>query len=246
MKLFTATVLSAALLAGASTTVQAQSLLGGILGGKNDSALVTLGSGDAGNRGLVNLGLGGDNQLLDAKIGNSGNIGRATVGAGGGSPLSADVDLLDGTGRVGLDVGGDGLLDLDVDIGGDGTGGDPGTGGGGGGVAAPGTIFFANGSSGMPSCEGVSASQLEDLILSTRVSSAWQRATNVDIQRVSVCPELREWLAASLAQTGLGSSIRSAIANDALLSASIQRSPYSADRVFAIDQNGSELVVFVY
>lgn len=59
MKLFTSTVLSAALVAATLVPVQADSLLGGILGGKNDNSLITIGSGDAGTSGLVNVGLGG-------------------------------------------------------------------------------------------------------------------------------------------------------------------------------------------
>ena len=98
----------------------------------------------------------------------------------------------------------------------------------------------------MPACQGVSSREIERLIRSTRIDSSWRRANNVDIRRVSVCPELRAWLAAALTQTGLGSSLRSAIASDELVAASMNRSPHSVERVFAVQNSGSRLIVFVY
>lgn len=252
MRLLTVTCLSTALLAGAAFPVHAQSLLGGVLGGSDDRSLVTIGSGDAGESGLVNLGLGGDDQVLDANIGN-GRIGSATVGSGGGSVLDADVNLLDGAARVGVDVGGDNLLDVDIGVGGsDGDGNGGGNGGGGnggggngGGGLLPGSSLATSGSA-MPTCQGVSSRDIEQLILSTRIDASWRRASNVDVRKVSVCPELRAWLAAALTQTGLGPSLRSAIASDELLTASLNRSPHSAERVFAVQRSGDRLTVFVY
>lgn len=248
MKLFTTTVLSAALIAATLAPVHAQSLLGGIIGGKNDKSLVTIGSGDAGSSGLVNLGLGGQNQVLDANIGN-GSVGSATIGSGGSAGLlDADVRLLNNNARVGVGVGGSSLVDVDVGIGNPGNGG----GGGNGPGPAPGPGPGNGGGNGFAStgsgagCTGISNAELERLIGSTRLDGSWNRASNVQIRPVAICPEQRSWLAAALASTNLGHGLRSAIASDALLAASLTRSSYSADRVFAVQHRGSQLTVFVY
>jgi hypothetical protein len=250
MKLFTTTVLSAALIAATFTPVQAQSLLG-IIGGKDDKALVTIGSGDAGTSGLVNLGLGGQNQVLDANVGN-GSIGSATVGSGGSSGvLDADVRLLNNNARVGVGVGGDRLVDVDVGI------GNPGNGNGGGNGPGPGPgpgngngngsgIGVGSTGSGGASCVGISNRELERLLGGTRLDGSWNRASNVQIRPVQLCPEQRSWLAAALSSTNLGPGLRSAVSSDALLAASLSRTSYSPDRVFAVQQRGSELTVYVY
>ena len=252
MKLSIVACASVALLIGAAMPVQAQSLLGGILGGTNGSELVTVNSGDAASSGLVNVGVGGDNQLLDVGVG--GGVASATVGAGGGSGVGADIGLLDDTARVGVGVGGSSLASVDIGLGsngggGGGSGGTPGgngnvNGSGGGGIVTGGSLASAGG--GAVTCQGVSCDELERLILSTRIDISWRRANGVDIRKVSVCPELRAWLSAALRETGLGQSMRSAIVSDELLTATLNRSPHSADRVFAVRRSGSRLTVFVY
>ncbi|MCR6634280.1 hypothetical protein [Devosia sp.] len=133
-------------IASVSAPAQAQNLLG-IIGGSGEEALITLGSGDASNSGLVNVGLGGENQLLDAQIGGGSDIANATVGSGGGSLLDADVGLLNGAVGVGATVGGSSLANIGVSIGGGGApdnGGNPGNGGGnGGGVGNGGVPVFS-------------------------------------------------------------------------------------------------------
>jgi len=247
MKLSILLCTSAILALGGSLPAQAQSLLGGLLGG-GDTELITLGPGDAGSSGLVNAGVGG-NQVLDANIG-GGSVADASVGSGGGSTLSADVGLLNNTATLGLGVGGNDLLDVDVGIGGGGgsggNGGNGANGGNGGGVGSGGGLFASASGVGAANCAGISARELERLILATRIDSSWERATNVDVRRIEVCPELRASLAAALRQTGLNNSLRSAIARDALVAATLDRSPYRADRVFAVRQSGRNLVVFVY
>lgn len=252
MKLLGIAFVSSALLAGASFPVQAQSLLG-IVGGQDSGALVTLGSGDAGTSGVANVGLGGGNQLLDANLGNG--LANASVG-GGSSTLSADVGLLNNSATLGLGLGGDDLVDVDVGLGGGGGGGsggggsnpgvNPGGNGSTGGGSGGGGLFASAGSAASAQCAGVTPAELERLILSTRIDASWQRATNVDIRRINVCPELRPHLAAALRQTGLGNSLRSAIAGDALVAATLDRSSYGANRVFAARQSGRDLIVFVY
>lgn len=258
------------LLASVATPTQAQNLLG-IIGSSGEEALITLGSGDASNSGLVNLGVGGTNQVLDLQAGGQSDIANAAIGTGGDSELDADVNLLAGTGKIGARIGGSSLLDADVDlldgavgvgatvgggnlanvgvsVGGGANGIPGGNGGGigaGAGNGAP--IFSASTSGSLPAaCAGAGPREVERLIEGTQIDGSWQRASNVEIRRIELCPELQSWLAASLTHSGLGSSLRSAISNDSLLSASLDRSSYGADRVFAVQQRGNQLTVFVY
>ncbi|MBO9587481.1 hypothetical protein [Devosia sp.] len=246
-------ILPLVFVASVSAPAQAQNLLG-IIGGSGEDALVTLGSGDASNTGLVNIGLGGENQLLDAQVGGSSNLANATVGSGGGSALSVNANVLDGAATVGATVGGGSLANVGVNIGGPrgnggnpGNPGNPGNGGGNGGVGNGGIpSFSASNGGGAPACAGTSPRQVERLIQGTQIGGSWQRASNVEIQRVDMCPELQTWLAAALTNSGLGNSLRSAISSDSLLSASMDRSSYNANRVFAVHQRGNQLTVFVY
>ena len=272
MKSLSLALVSSALLAGLTVPAASQGLLG-IIGGSDDSALITLGSGDAGDKGLVNLGVGGDNQVLDLNIGN-GSVGSATVGSGGSNGLlDADVNLLNDNVRVDANVGGSsGGVGVNVGIGGSGGGsggggggddddgggtgggGDDddggGTGGGGGdddnGTVLPPRNTGSAGSSSGSTCAGVSVSELDRLIRSTRIDASWQRASNVAVQRVQLCPNEQAWLAAALANTGLGNNLAAAVANDALLSASLSRSSFGPDRVFAVRNSGGQLIMYVY
>ncbi len=254
MKLMTMACAAAALLVAASVPVQAQSLLG-IIGGKDDKALVTIGSGDAGKSGLVNLGLGGG-QVLDANVGDGG-LANANVGSGTKGGLGANIGLLNNNARIGVGVGGDNLVDVDIGIGGGGGGNGPGNGGGnggggnGGGGNGGGLVPIPGGngvvpSGGMIACQGVSSNELERLIRATRIDNSWRRAQMVDVRKVSVCPELRSWLAAALQQTGLGRTLQTAIASDDLVLATLNRSSHSAGQVFAVQKDGNRLTVFVY
>lgn len=268
-------VLPLVFIASVSAPAQAQNLLG-IIGGSGEDALVTIGSGNASNSGLVNLGVGGENQVLDAQIGGSSNIANATVGSGGGSALKVDanvlgsaanvgatvgggslvdanVGLLNGTVGVGAKVGGGSLANIGVNVGGGGSGapgngGNPGNGGGNGGAGNGGgvPVFSASNGGNAPACAGANPREVERLIQSTQIGGSWQRASNVQIRRVDMCPEMKTWLAAALTSSGLGNSLRSAINSDSLLSASLDRSSYGANRVFAVQQRGNQLTVFVY
>jgi hypothetical protein len=74
----------------------------------------------------------------------------------------------------------------------------------------------------------------------------WNRASNVQVQKVNVCPELRNWLKSAMAQTGMAPNLQYAVTGDALLNASLSRTSSGADRVFAVHRNGSQLTMFVY
>ena len=98
----------------------------------------------------------------------------------------------------------------------------------------------------MPSCANGSANQVAQLIRSTQVDASWARASGVKVQRVDLCPEVKVWLAAQLQGSGLGNSLRAVVQSDALLSASLSRTSYGPDRVFAINERGGQLFVYVY
>ena len=249
MKSLVISASAAILLAGVSFPAQAQSVLG-VVGPKGSDAAATLGSGDAGNSGLANVGVGGDNQVLDPNIGGTdSSIANATVGSGGGSAADADIDLLGGGANADVTVGGGGLAGVTVGVGSGGSGGSgaspAGNGSGaGGGVAAVTNARSATGA--LPDCDGVSGQQVQALLSSTQIDGSWQRASNVSIERVDVCPALRIQLSATLSSSGLGDQLQSAILSDPLLSASLARSSYSASRVFAVEQDGNTLTVYVY
>jgi len=251
--------LSSILLGCAIIPVQAGGLLG-IIGESGDDALVTIGSGPAGDSGAVNIGLGrGDSDsgnLVDVGVGRDRVVGldvstrdgiEANVGVGG---------LVDG--RVGIGSGGR-LLDVDIGVldGAVGVGVGVGGGGTGGGGNAPGGANGGNGGSvagiggsqgrGLPaSCVGASTSQVVALIQGTRIGSAWQRASNVAVQRVSLCPELASLIRAQLRGNGFGQALQSAVMSDSLISASLNRTNYDAGDVLAVRSSGSQLTVYVY
>lgn len=252
MKIASKAVLAGVLLFGATSSVFAGSLLG-IVGDKDSGALVTLGSGGASGSGLVNVGLGGGGgNLVDANVGGTGagSIAKANVSTGGGSVLGANVGLLNNSVRVNATVGGGSLANVGVNIGGGGNG--PGNGGGAGpgqGGNGPGVVGNSRSDSssfGAAACVGTPVAQIDRLIRSTRVDASWQRASNVSIQPVAVCPDVRVWLARQLAGSSFGSNLQWALRNDVLASASLSRTSYGADRVFAVQRSGAQLTLFVY
>lgn len=249
-------VFASVLLAGAVVPSHAQDLLGDLLGG--DGGLITLNSGDASSDGLVNVGLGGgDGNLVDLNVGGSEPLATANVSSGSNNGLlDADIDLLNDTVGVTANVGGDNLVDIGIGIGRSGTPGNPGNPGSPGSPGNPGMPGnpagpgFSGGSlansGGGASCAGVPANQIARLIQSTRVDASWMRASNVSIQRVQVCPEVGVWLSSQLVGSGLGPVLQNAVASDALISASLSRSSYGPDRVFAVKHSGAQLTVYVY
>jgi len=159
MRRFPKRTLAILLAACSMTSVSfAEGLLGGIIGDGDSGALITIGSGEAGDSGLVNLGLGGGGgNVLDANIGgsNSGSGGLidANVSLGGSAGL---VDVTAGVGNIldaNVNVGGpNGLIGVDIGIGGPGTGGPGGPGGPGtpGGPGGPGNPGGPGGPGGVP------------------------------------------------------------------------------------------------
>lgn len=188
----------------------------------------------------IDATVGGPN-LVDVNIGvgGGGNGGGGNGGGGNGGGSGGGGNGGGGSGGGGNGGGGSG---------GDGGGGNGGGGNGGGGGGGGGLPVASTGgsSSGSAACVGTSPRELERLIRNTRIDGSWQRASNVAIQRVSICPEVQTWLASALTSTGLGPNLQAAVSSDPLLNASISRSSYNASRVFAVNRSGNQLTVFVY
>ena len=239
------------LLVGAVIPAHAQ--VDGIIGSPGEDSLVTVGSGPASSSGTVNVGVGGgDGNVVDANVGGgSTGLAKATVGANRrtGSALDADVDLLNNSTRANVNIGGSGA-GASVGIGS--------TGGAGGTAAAPATTGTGNstravtsaavgsGGTAVPACMGDKTDRVVDLIQSTAIDGSWQQATGVEVEPVLLCPDARAWLAAQLASSQLGDALRAAVQADALISASLDRSHYGPEHVFAVDEHGDKLTVYVY
>lgn len=263
MRKFLTVVLSCSLLAGTAVPSYSTDLVGGLLGGGDSGALVTLDSGQASDQGLVNVGLGGGGgNVLDVNVGGAGDLANANVSSGGSNGLlNTDIDLLGGSVNANVGVGGPNLVDVGIGVGNPGNPGTPGTPGNPGNAGnagnpgnmgnpgRPGTPGFSGSvlaNNGGAACSGQSANQISRLIRSTHVDASWTRASNVSIQRVDVCPDVKVWLASQLAGSGLGQMLQQAVLSDALISASLSRTSYGADDVIAVKHSGGQLIVYVY
>ncbi|SEQ03612.1 hypothetical protein SAMN05428969_1645 [Devosia sp. YR412] len=234
-------------------------------GAASNQGLVNVGLGGGGGNILdVNLG-GSSAPIADVSVSNNnGGLGvgadvlsgtaTADIGVGGGSNLL--------TTNVGL--GGDNLVNLSIGLPGStpGTPGAPGTpgtngrnGNNGNGVTANNGNNGVNGNNGIngnnsrgvaAACDGMPANQVTRLLQSTRFDSSWSRASGVKVQPIAVCSDVRQWLTSQLSGSNLGAALRSAVQSDSLVNASLSRTSYGADRVLAVKQSGSQLIVYVY
>lgn len=257
-------ILIAAGLIMSTSLVAAPAFSAGLLGGSNGIADVK--SGSAGSGSLVNIGLGDDGSnsgnIADVKIGGgTGLNGSATVGRNNGG-LGADIDV--GLGGLGVDgsVGIDDGLDVGIDIGlggDDGTGGNGGNGGnggigGGGGLGGGGlggATRYANVGDGLTTdCSLSEGRQVLQLAASSEVSTTviagWQRAANVRIVPVRLCPAARAQVSQILRQSPKINALQGAAAADFLISASLSRTNYDANDVFAVQRAGGGLTVYVF
>lgn len=236
----------------------------GLGGGGGNVLDVDLGGSQA-PIGTVNVGTGGGGLAVDADLG---AVGNANVGVGSNNRLvDAEVNLLNNFVEADVGVGGPNLIDVNLVIPGSRNPGTPGTPGNPGTPGTPGTPGNAGtpGTPGLPgtpgtngnarnggsgnagaACLGESPNSVAKLMQSTNVSAKWMQASNVSIERVDVCPDVASWIAAQMSGSGLGPVLQNAVASDALISASLSRSAYNADRVFAVRHSGSKLVVYVY
>lgn len=253
--------------------VHAQGLLGLGSGSAGNDNLIDIGiGGDDGNVLDVNVGGG---SLFGGGGSDSSSIASVSVGSGssgGGGGLGVNANVLGGTATADVNLGGGGL-GANVNVLGGGTGGGldininvrnpdiniPGIPGVPGvpGVPQPGVLNAAvNGQAGFavggftgtpaPGCGADVSNQVSGLIDGTSVDSSWQSASGVQVQRVEMCSAMREWVSNHLREHGHASILRPAVQADSLISASLARSPYGSEHVFAVKKQGSKLIVYVY
>jgi hypothetical protein len=215
-------------------------------GGTSVGNLVSVGSGAAGNDSLVNIGLGSNGNspgsLADINLGSGtdplGNVNVTTGGNGQllGSNLTAGIDL----GGLGLDLTIPGIDDL---LGGGGGGGNGGNGGNDDGRVRVGSIdnsFTVN-------CSVNDGRQALQLASQTKFQpTSWGRAANVQIVPIKLCPQARLQVAQIFNASSKILLLQSAAAQDALIVASLNRTRYDVNDVFAVQASGGSLTVYVY
>ncbi|MDB5541498.1 MAG: hypothetical protein JWQ89_3225 [Devosia sp.] len=216
--------------------------------GTNVGGLATINDPD--NAGLVNVDIGGGNNVLNASVG-GGNKPLANVGL-------TTTGLLKST-AVTLDLAGLGL-DLTVDFGTLGTGGggngngNPPPGGGNGPGNGPGRGYVLVGSLGGSSfvinCAANNARQLLQVAAAGKINAAeikaWMRAANVQVVPIKLCPAAKKQVAQILSRSQKINLLRRAVMSDALISASLGRTRYDAGDVVAVQRKGGQLVVYVF
>ena len=168
MKRTSIAILAGILLAGSVMPTFAEGLLGGLVSGSGGSGLVTIGSGDAGSNGTVNVGLGGG----------SGNVLDARIGSGSAPLAGANIGNNRADGLAGINLGGQGttgnLVDVNLLTGRTGTPGQPGQPGAPGQPGNPGMpgLTGGNGSNGINGFGGSSKVGFLARLLENR---AWLR-----------------------------------------------------------------------
>lgn len=259
----------------AAQPAHAQLLKGVVGSGGDDKALVDVKVGTSDKKlvdvkvGGSSSGSSGGN-VVDATVGgSSGPSASVNVSSSSDDGTSATVatDALGGAegsltllGPDGLVTGGIDAVGVEVDLGidaglvpgGPGVPGAPGSSGDPGASGASGGTFGIGGPSGFASlspadlaCMGPDAARLLQIAQQSAPVEQWQRASNVRIVRIDVCPEARNKLLSAMRSSGLGSILWSAAARDTLIAASLSRTSYGAENVLAVQQTGNELTVYV-
>lgn len=206
----------------------------GLLGGNgNVNVAVTGGNGQGGllnNGGLLGTG------LLDGDD-DGGVLGSGVLG----SNLTAGIDL----GGLGLDLSVPGIDDL---LGGGGAGPGNGNGNGVGGNGAGGRILVGSlDDSVQVSCSVNDGRQVLQLASQASLNpNTWARAANVQIVPIRLCPQARAQVAQIFRASSKIQQLQGAAARDALITASLNRTSYDVDDVFAVEASGGRLTVYVY
>lgn len=247
----------------------AEGLLGGVLGGGGSGGgLLSIDRGSAGDSSTVNIGLGSDSQgpdnIADVNLGNA----NANVSGGNGQGGLLNNGGLLGTGLLGDDDGGVlgsgilgsnltaginlGGLSLDLTIPGlddllGGGGGDGGNGPGNGNGNNGGRTLVGSVGEFQVSCSLDDGRRVLQLASQASVNPrTWSRAANVQIVPIRLCPQARGQVAQIFRASGKIQQLRSAVAADALIVASLNRSRYDIGDVFAVEAQGGSLTVYVY
>lgn len=245
---------------------------GGLLGGLVDTVTDTVDTvtetvGEVtggGGGGLVSVNDEENDALVNVDIGGGNNVLNAAVGSGPNPLVNANVSttgLLQGT-TVTLDLAG---LELDVTLdlamldviggGGGGGGGGNGPGGNGNGNGAGngnGRILVGSlgGANFVINCAVNNTRQLLQVASAGKISAAeikaWMRAANVQVVPIKLCPAAKKQVAQILAKSKKINLLRRAVMSDALITASLGRTRYDAGDVVAVQRKGGQLVVYVY
>lgn len=266
--LMTGVVLTTAMLATSPTFAQSSVL--GIVGDRDSNSLVTVGRGSAGDRGAVNVGVGGGGgNVVDANVrgrsgGGSGgsSLVNANVSAGSGSGASVEADVLNRGNRSAisarLGVGGPrGLVDACVNVGancddgtgpGNGTGPGDGTGPGNGGLMPGGGLGSSSGQGFGANCNVGDASALLQMIASASYSpnsvAQWARSANIQLIQVQHCPELAAEIRAAAAANDY-QAMQQGVMSDALIQATLQRTRFNSDNIVLVMPQGPALNVYL-
>lgn len=75
---------------------------------------------------------------------------------------------------------------------------------------------------------------------------AWQRAANVQVIPIKLCPQAKAQIAKLLARSQKIQLLRRAVTGDDLIMASLGRTSYNANDVVAVQRKSGQLVVYVY
>lgn len=220
-----------------------------LLGGSG--SLVSLSGGSAGSSSTVNVGLGnggGSNSVASVSLG-SGDSSRslATVRSGrAGTDSAVNVGLggRDGSGNVGsLQIGGTGgaTLLVGVNLGGLGFSSNE---------AATLNGQLASAGGGGLSCSLGDGRQVlamaSDGTVGRNAVSGWQRASNVQIRPMRMCPDADRQVHRVLDASDKMILLHSLVARDPLIMASLQRTRFDQDDVFAVERRGNMLLVYVF
>jgi hypothetical protein len=75
---------------------------------------------------------------------------------------------------------------------------------------------------------------------------SWARASNVQVVPVRLCPAARNQVAQIFGASSKVQQLQNAAASDALIAASLGRTKYDVNDVFAVQSSGGRLMVYVY
>ena len=228
-------------------------LLGGVLGGADSGALVTLNSGNADDSGLVSIGLGGSEGVVTANVGGGSSpiVDAVVLGSEGVVDVDANLGGLDANVNVG---GSSGLIDINVggSNGGGGNGGNGGNGHNGASGNNGGTPIFTNrGNAGSSApavtaaCAGYNSNQLLALF-NQSTTRGWNRASGIQLIPIKVCADLRRQMANWLAGNGEYHRLLGAVAQDPLINAALSRTQYRPGHVLGVHRQGATLMVYVF
>lgn len=199
----------------------------GLFGGNNGTTANVAITGGNGQGGLLNNGGVLGTGLLD------GDDDGGVAGSGIlGSNMTAGLDLR----GLGLNVGASGSNGSNGGNGGNGIGGNDGR-----------MLVGSTDGAFQVNCSVNDGRQVLQLASQAKLNpNAWTSAANVQVVPVKLCAQARAQVAQIFAASGKIQQLQRAAAGDALITASLNRTRYDANDVFAVQATGGRLMVYVY